>query len=135
MLKVVVSVSDVATSILPREDLALCNDRGRVALQETLPKCDARGIQERASGMVPRSVRIPGDGDDEACQDSGVAQASGASTEESVVNPWDSKRTSKRPQIPSPPRSQKPHPPPSPPQVSTPRRLAHDTEAGGSSRP
>ncbi|KAF0924495.1 hypothetical protein E2562_010142 [Oryza meyeriana var. granulata] len=71
MLKVVVGVNNVTTSILPREDLALCNDRGRVALQETLPKCNARGIQERTLGMAPRSVQILGD-------EAGPAKSSGA---------------------------------------------------------
>ncbi|KAF0897378.1 hypothetical protein E2562_036554 [Oryza meyeriana var. granulata] len=38
---------------MPREDLELCNDPRRVALQATLPKCNAKGILERVSEMAP----------------------------------------------------------------------------------
>ncbi|KAF0934141.1 hypothetical protein E2562_022827 [Oryza meyeriana var. granulata] len=44
MLRVVVSIGNVTTSTLPREDLALYNNPRRVALQETLPRCNAKEI-------------------------------------------------------------------------------------------
>ncbi|KAF0900657.1 hypothetical protein E2562_033878 [Oryza meyeriana var. granulata] len=63
-LRLVVCASDIAASILPREDLALCSDQGRVVLQETLPKCNATGVQERAPGMAPAPMQILRDGGD-----------------------------------------------------------------------
>ncbi|KAF0924939.1 hypothetical protein E2562_015009, partial [Oryza meyeriana var. granulata] len=44
MLRVVVGAGDITANSLPREDLALCNHPGRVALQETLPRCNAKEI-------------------------------------------------------------------------------------------
>ncbi|KAF0888750.1 hypothetical protein E2562_017600 [Oryza meyeriana var. granulata] len=80
MLRVVIDSGDIATRELPREDLALHNDPGRVTLQVILPKCDAKGILERASGMALGPIRIPGDDRDGVRRDSGAARALGAST-------------------------------------------------------
>ncbi|KAF0890002.1 hypothetical protein E2562_035042 [Oryza meyeriana var. granulata] len=86
MLRVVVSVSNVAASTLPREDLALYNNPRRVALQEALPRYDAKGIHERTSRMTPGPVRISGDGGDEVCHDSKATQAPGAGTTGGAVD-------------------------------------------------
>ncbi|KAF0928214.1 hypothetical protein E2562_038456 [Oryza meyeriana var. granulata] len=87
MLRMVVGVNDIAASILPREDLALCSNRGRMVLQETLPKCDIREIQEHAPGMAPGSMQIPRDGDNGVRRDGGATRDPGAGprTEEAAV--------------------------------------------------
>ncbi|KAF0931036.1 hypothetical protein E2562_039545 [Oryza meyeriana var. granulata] len=92
MFRVVVGISDVATIILPREDLTLRNNRGRVALQETLPKCDAKGIQERTSGIAPRLVWILGDGGGEVRHNNRATRAPGTGTAGVVVDHRDSRR-------------------------------------------
>ncbi|KAF0896385.1 hypothetical protein E2562_021915 [Oryza meyeriana var. granulata] len=66
MLRVVIGSGDIPASGLPREDLALCIDSGRVALQAILPKCDSKGILEHVYGRAPRLVRLPGDDGEEA---------------------------------------------------------------------
>ncbi|KAF0895002.1 hypothetical protein E2562_004989 [Oryza meyeriana var. granulata] len=135
MLKVVVGVNDVTTSILPREDLTLCNDRGRVALQETLPNCNARGIQERTLGMAPGSVQILGD---EVVESAMTAELLGSWALAPRGARW-TLGTRRGPtnvlRVQAPLRSQKPRPPPSPLRVAMTRHMAHDAEAGGSGRP
>ncbi|KAF0896130.1 hypothetical protein E2562_019628 [Oryza meyeriana var. granulata] len=74
MLRVVLGSGDVSASKLPMEDLALCDDPGRVARQAILPKCDAKGILERTSEGAPRPMRIPGVDGGEAHQDGSTAR-------------------------------------------------------------
>ena len=59
LLKVVTSVDDLTRVVLPREELALCADLGRVALQATLPEFDAKGLVERPGRQNPRTIQIP----------------------------------------------------------------------------
>ncbi|XP_062195295.1 uncharacterized protein LOC133898624 [Phragmites australis] len=66
LLRVVIGVEDLTRAVLPREQLALCTDPNRVALQATLPEFDT---QDEATGGAPRT----GDGD----ATSGNPQASG----------------------------------------------------------
>ncbi|KAF0909911.1 hypothetical protein E2562_001175 [Oryza meyeriana var. granulata] len=73
MLRVVVGSGNVFASELPREDLVLCDDPGRVALHGILPKCDAMGILEHASRRAPRPMRISGIDGGEARHDSGAS--------------------------------------------------------------
>ncbi|KAF0917304.1 hypothetical protein E2562_017480 [Oryza meyeriana var. granulata] len=97
MPRVVIGSSDVPASELPKEDLALCNDPGRTALQVILTKYDAKGILEHVSGRALGPVRILGDDGDEARQDSGAARAPEAGTAGGAINPRDSRRAGKRP--------------------------------------
>ncbi|KAF0936115.1 hypothetical protein E2562_038781 [Oryza meyeriana var. granulata] len=73
MLRVVMGSSDVTASELPREDLALYDDPRRVARQVVLPKCDAKGILEHASGRDLGPICILGVDSEETCQDDGTA--------------------------------------------------------------
>ncbi|KAF0936120.1 hypothetical protein E2562_038806 [Oryza meyeriana var. granulata] len=87
MLMMVIGFDEVSANELPREDLTLCDDPGRVALQAILPKCDAKGILKHASGRALGPMRILGVDDDEACQDSGVARAQGPALEGVLPTP------------------------------------------------
>ncbi|KAF0904071.1 hypothetical protein E2562_031749 [Oryza meyeriana var. granulata] len=118
LLRVVIGSGDVPTSELPREDLALCNDPVRVALQAIVPKCDAKDILERTSGMAPGTMRILGNNGDGACRDGEATQAPGTGSTGGATYPWDSRRAGKRPQSPSPPKSHNPRRPPSPPRIA-----------------
>ncbi|KAF0912230.1 hypothetical protein E2562_013183 [Oryza meyeriana var. granulata] len=115
MLRVVIGSGNIPASKLPRKDLALCNDQGRVAQQAIVPKCDARGILERMSGRAPGLVRILGDDGDEAPRDSSAARAPKAGATGGTVDPWDSRTASNHPQSPSPLKSYHPRSPPLPP--------------------
>ncbi|KAF0922591.1 hypothetical protein E2562_039504 [Oryza meyeriana var. granulata] len=74
MLRVVIGSGNVPASELPREDLVLCNDLGKLALQAILPMCDTKGIFERMSRRALGSVCILGVDGDEARQDGGCRQ-------------------------------------------------------------
>ncbi|KAF0914526.1 hypothetical protein E2562_029422 [Oryza meyeriana var. granulata] len=87
MLRVVLGSGDVSASELPREDLALCDDPGRVARQVILPKCDTRGILEHTSEGAPGPVRIPWVDIEEAHQEGSAARALGAGTTGGATDP------------------------------------------------
>ncbi|KAF0921481.1 hypothetical protein E2562_007019 [Oryza meyeriana var. granulata] len=131
MLRVVIGSGNIPASELPRKDLALWNDSGRVALQAILPKCDAKGILDRASGRAPGLVWILEDVDYGARRYRGAAQAPGAGAAGGTVDPQDSRRVGMRPRSPSALKSHQPWPPPLPPQVAVPQRMAHDAKASG----
>ncbi|KAF0896733.1 hypothetical protein E2562_027260 [Oryza meyeriana var. granulata] len=126
---------NVTANELPREDLALCDDPGRVARQAVLPKCDTKGILEHASGMDPWPICISRVNGEEARQDGGAARAPGAGAAWGATDPWDTRRAGKCPRSPSPLKSCCPNPPPSPPRVAAPQRMVHDTEASRLSQP
>ncbi|KAF0928476.1 hypothetical protein E2562_004118 [Oryza meyeriana var. granulata] len=101
MLRVVIGSGDVTASDLPRVDLALCNNLGRVAQQAVLLKCDAKGILEHVSGRDPGLVRILGVDGEEARQDSDAAQAPRADATGDATDPWDSRQAGKCPRSPT----------------------------------
>ncbi|KAF0928386.1 hypothetical protein E2562_003204 [Oryza meyeriana var. granulata] len=127
MLRVVIGSNNIPASELPREDLVLCNDIGRVALQAILPKYDAKGILERAFGMTPRPEQILGDDGDGVHQDSGAARALVAGVAGGAVDPRDSRRVGKLLRSLSPPEVA--------PTMAMPQCMEHDAEASGSSWP
>ncbi|XP_062178681.1 uncharacterized protein LOC133883382 [Phragmites australis] len=60
VLRVVTYIEDLTRAVLPQEELALCADSGRVALQATLPEFDAQGLVERPGRRNPGTIQIPG---------------------------------------------------------------------------
>ncbi|KAF0904706.1 hypothetical protein E2562_036171 [Oryza meyeriana var. granulata] len=110
MMRVLIGSGNVSANELPREDLALCDDPGRVALQAILPKCNVKDILECESGRATGPVRIPRVNGDEAHQDGDVAGG--------APDPRDSRRAGKRPQSLSPPKSHHPRSSPSLPRVA-----------------
>ncbi|XP_062203759.1 putative disease resistance protein RGA1 [Phragmites australis] len=60
LLRVVTDVEDLTRAALPQEQLALCADPSRVALQATLPEFDAQGLVDRLGRRNPGTIQIPG---------------------------------------------------------------------------
>ena len=56
----VTGVEDLTRAVLPREQLALCADPGRVALQAMLPKFEAQGLVDRPGRRNPETIQILG---------------------------------------------------------------------------
>ncbi|XP_062217721.1 uncharacterized protein LOC133917919 [Phragmites australis] len=59
LLKVVTGIDDLARAILPREELALCADKGRAALQASMPEFDAQGLVDHPGRRNPGTIQIP----------------------------------------------------------------------------
>ena len=59
LLKVVTGVDDLAQAVLPREELALCTNPGRAALQVSMPKFNAQGLVDRPGRRNPGTIQIP----------------------------------------------------------------------------